>query len=163
MSDGAPTWVTAAIAGAAAMTASVGTYWSARRKSSGSIATTEAEDLWLESGKMRQDLKDEVLLLRTTAADATRELQDARTETAAARAETALSRAETADARREVASLRTEAADAKRETERWRHEASRYEEQVLDLRKQLSLASAELEDIHRTKVALEGGDSGTQA
>lgn len=40
------------------------TYLIARRSSSGSIATSEAESLWKEANAMRQELRDEVILLR---------------------------------------------------------------------------------------------------
>lgn len=46
------------------ISASVGTYLVARRKTSGSIDTSDATQLWAESQAMRKELRDEVIACR---------------------------------------------------------------------------------------------------
>ena len=41
-----------------------GAWWSVRHKSSGKVATTEAETLWAESQAIRRELRDEANNLR---------------------------------------------------------------------------------------------------
>jgi predicted nucleic acid-binding Zn-ribbon protein len=65
--------------------AAYGTYWVARRQSSGTIKTSDASDLWAESQAMRAELRTEVIGLREEIVVLNKELRDLRVEMRALR------------------------------------------------------------------------------
>lgn len=67
--------ITATVAGALA---AIATYFVARRKTSGSVDTSEADSLWRESRVLREELRDEVKSLRANLVEATAEAETLR-------------------------------------------------------------------------------------
>lgn len=98
-SGATPIFITAAIGLLGTVVAGWLAYSTARRKTSGTVDTTEAETLWAESQVMRSELRLEVVGLRN--------------ELAALRAEAATLREEVGLIRSEAATLRAEALEAK--------------------------------------------------
>jgi uncharacterized protein (DUF3084 family) len=99
----------AAVAFGAAVSATV-TYWIGRRKTSGTVATTEAETLWAEGQALRKELRDEVVDLR-------HQLEAARAEAAEAREEASKAKEEARLAKEEVFQLRKQLQYAQAELE----------------------------------------------
>lgn len=88
----------------------VGAYLIARRKTSGSVATTEAETLWQQTNALLDRYKADV-------AEAEAETSALRVELEALRHEVAACRQETAELRAEASRLRTELAAVRSKVE----------------------------------------------
>lgn len=96
-----------------AVATAVVTWLIARRKSSGSIHTSEADQLWAESASMRSDLRQETIALRA-------EVVSLRDEAVKMRDEMIVLRQEAVVMRREQEELRQHAHDCDAEVARLR-------------------------------------------
>lgn len=138
MSSTPPTWVDITLGGLAALGTAVVGWFTGKRNNAGTIDTSDAQVVWDATWKLKDDFAEEVERLHVQVGLLEKEVQGSRDETREARRETSEARAETRSALAEADTLRNAARDAS--------------EEVFKLRRQLQLAQAELEDIHRERL-----------
>ena len=85
-----------------ALISAITTYIVAKRRESGNIETSEAEQLWEEGKIMRLELREEIVALRSQAAELQKDLGNARTEVADLRIEAAQCKAEVIKLRKQL-------------------------------------------------------------
>jgi uncharacterized coiled-coil DUF342 family protein len=132
--------VIAVVAASTGIVTTVLTYLLSKRRSSGSVETSEASELWRESAALRDQLRTEAATLRA-------EVESMRAEAAAMRTEMAALRAETAQLREEAATLREEAALLRTSEARCREEQMKANDELRKYRGLLVQAGL-LEDRH---------------
>lgn len=98
-------WVALSAVIAAALGA-LGTWAAVRRQRSGSVETSEAQDLWTESKAIREELRNELTALRTRLADAEVKLAETLQKLAETNMKLVTAHNQAVDLREEVLELR---------------------------------------------------------